>query len=118
MASLAAASVYGLDVLERAIQDNDNNLTRFIVISLSKAKRGKENKTSIVFSTEDKPGSLYKVLDIFSLWDINMTRIESRPAKRKLGRYIFFVDIEGHAEDEDVKMPLRWSKEKHPFTSF
>ena len=111
--SKAAAAVYDLEILRESIQDNNNNLTRFIVISKKEANKSIKNKTSIVFSTENKPGSLYRILDIFSLWDINMTRIESRPAKNKLGRYIFFVDIEGHIEDEDVRMPLQWLKGRH-----
>ncbi len=116
--SKAAAAVYDLEILRESIQDNNNNLTRFIVISKKEAHKSIKNKTSIVFSTENKPGSLYRILDIFSLWDINMTRIESRPAKNKLGRYIFFVDIEGHAEDEDVRDALTMVKRKTSFYKF
>ncbi|GAE87748.1 prephenate dehydratase [Acetivibrio straminisolvens JCM 21531] len=86
--SLAAAKEYGLEVLKESIQDSDNNFTRFVVISKKEAKKAERNKTSIVFSTEDRPGSLYRILDIFSLWDINMTRIESRPAKNELKIHI------------------------------
>lgn len=116
--SKAAAGVYDLEILQESIQDNNNNLTRFIVISKKEAPKSKKSKTSIVFSTENKPGSLYRILDIFSLWDINMTRIESRPAKNKLGRYIFFVDIEGHVEDEDVRDALTMVKRKTSFYKF
>ena len=115
IASKTAAEVYGLEVLKEDIQDYDNNFTRFIVISKSDAARTGNDKTSIVFSTEDKPGSLYRVLDIFNLWDINMTRIESRPAKNKLGRYVFFVDIEGHREDEALRDALTMVKRKTSF---
>lgn len=116
--SLAAAAEYGLEVLKESIQDNDNNLTRFVIISKKEAKRVAKNKTSIVFSTENRPGSLYRILDIFSLWDINMTRIESRPAKNELGKYIFFVDINGHAKDEDVKDALTMVQRKTSFYKF
>ena len=116
--SKAAAAVYELEIIRESIQDNNNNLTRFIVISKKEANKSIKNKTSIVFSTENKPVSLYRILDIFSLWDINMTRIESRPAKNKLGRYIFFVDIEGHAEDEDVRDALTMVKRKTSFYKF
>lgn len=113
--SMTAAKVYGLDVLASSIQDGDNNLTRFVVVSKRNCPKTGNDKTSIVFSTEDRPGSLYRVLDIFNLWDINMARIESRPAKNQLGRYIFFVDIIGHINDDDVKDALTMIRKKTSF---
>lgn len=115
IASISAAEVYGLDVAASSIQDNSNNRTRFVVLSKESGKRSGFDKTSLVFSTEDKPGSLYRVLDIFNLWDVNMTRIESRPAKNQLGKYIFFIDIEGHIEDADVKDAITMVKRKTSF---
>ena len=116
--STAAAEVYGLKFLDKSIQDGDLNHTRFVVLSKEDGKVTGADKTSIVFSTEDKPGSLYRVLDIFSLWDINMTRIESRPAKEKLGRYIFFVDIQGHRDDPDLKDALTMIQRKTSYYKF
>lgn len=110
-----SAEAYGLEIAVTDIQDYDNNYTRFIVVSKTGAVRTGRDKTSIVFSAEDKPGSLYRILDIFNLWDINMTRIESRPTRNKLGRYIFFVDIIGHMEDEDIKDALTMIKRKTTF---
>lgn len=110
-----AAEVYGLEIAAADIQDMDNNLTRFVVIGKGDCIKSGSDKTSIVFSTEDKPGSLYRILDIFSLWDINMTRIESRPAKNRLGKYIFFIDIIGHRDDEDVRDALVMVKRKSSF---
>lgn len=113
-----AAGVYNLEIIDKYIQDNFNNLTRFVIISKKDGERKARNKTSIVFSTVDKPGSLYKILDIFNLWDINMTRIESRPVKNRLGRYIFFVDLEGHIEEDDVRDALTMVKRKTSFYKF
>lgn len=113
--SRAAAEAYDLEILREDIQDHDNNITRFIVLGRSDAERTGNDKTSIIFSTEDKPGSLYRVLQIFNLWDINMTRIESRPTKNRLGRYIFFVDLLGHREDDDLRDALTMVKRKTSF---
>jgi len=116
--SFAAAKSYNLDIAATDIQDSDNNLTRFIIVGRSYADRTGMDKTSIVFSTEDKPGSLYSILGIFNLWGINLSRIESRPAKNKLGRYIFFVDLIGHSEDEDMRDALTMVKRKTSFFKF
>ena len=113
--SVAAAEEYGLEILADNIQDGNINFTRFVVISKRDSMRTGMDKTSIVFSTEDKPGSLYRILEIFNLWDINMIRIESRPAKNQLGRYIFFIDIIGHREDQDVRDSLAMVKRKSSF---
>lgn len=116
--SAIASEIYGLEIQAANIQDADDNSTRFVIISKEDTKKTGKDKTSIVFSTENKPGSLYRVLDIFNLWDINMTKIESRPAKKKLGTYIFFVDIEGHRDDDSVKDALTMVRKKTSFFKF
>ncbi len=116
--SRVAAKIYGLEVLTTDIQDVANNHTRFVIISKEYPNRTGCDKTSIVFSTDNKPGSLYRVLDIFSLWDINMTRIESRPSKNALGQYIFFIDIDGHIDNQDVFDALTMIKRKTSFYKF
>lgn len=116
--SSAAAEAYGLEIVEKDIHDCENNHTRFVVVSHTDGERTGDDRTSIVFTTEDKPGCLYRVLDIFNLWDINMSKIESRPAKNQLGRYIFFVDISGHREDDDIRDALTMIKRKSSFFKF
>lgn len=99
-----AAELYGLEILEANIQDTDNNETRFIALSKSSHEKTGNDKTSIVFSIyEDRPGMLYKILGIFEKNDINLTKIESRPSKKGLGKYVFFTDFYGHFDDEKIK---------------
>jgi prephenate dehydratase len=116
--SIAATEAYGLEIIKSDIQDNDNNHTRFVVVGSRDAERTGLDKTSVAFSTEDEPGSLYRILDIFNLWNINLSRIESRPAKNKLGRYIFFIDLIGHRDDQDLKDALTMVRRKTSFFKF
>jgi len=103
IASVAAANLYGLQVIEKNIEDNSNNYTRFLVICKSEAKRTGNDKTSVVFVVKDAPGALYSMLKPFALRGINLTKIESRPIKTKAWEYVFFVDLDGHISDEPVK---------------
>lgn len=96
-----AAELYGLEILKPDIQDTDNNETRFIVVSKDDHEPTGDDKTSIIFSIyEDKPGALYNVLGIFQKNNINLTKIESRPSKKGLGKYLFFIDYIGHRKDD------------------
>ncbi|WHH57551.1 prephenate dehydratase [Petroclostridium sp. X23] len=115
IAAPKAAMEYDLESLYQSIQDHDSNVTRFIVLSHDYSNEENQRKTSIIFSTDNKPGSLYRVLQILNLWDINMTRIESRPAKNSLGSYIFFVDIEGNWQQSDVRDALTMIRRKTSF---
>lgn len=111
----AAAEIYGLTILKKGIQDEKHNETRFVAVGKGEGIiDGIKEKTSIVFSTENKPGELYKILDIMSIWDLNMTKIESRPMKNQLGTYVFFVDLECH-NAEDMKDALKMIKRKTTF---
>ena len=102
--TLKAGTIYGLEIATENIQDFENNLTRFVVVNKEDHIPTGHDKTSVVFSlVEDKPGGLYDILGEFAKRDINLTKIESRPSKKKLGTYIFFIDLEGHREDEEVK---------------
>lgn len=108
--------LYGLEILESNIQDMDNNETRFVVVSKNDHKMTGKDKTSIIFSIyEDKPGGLYKILGIFEKDNINLTKIESRPSKKGLGKYLFFVDFNGHIEDETVQNILNEIEENTYF---
>ncbi len=102
--NVKAAELYGLEILESNIQDTDNNETRFVVVSNEHHRATGRDKTSIIFSIyEDRPGGLYNILGIFQKNNINLTKIESRPSKKGLGKYLFFVDFNGHMDGYTVK---------------
>ncbi len=100
LANEMAAEIYDLKKAAAGIQDIANGVTRFVVISREKASKSGADKTSMVFSLKDQAGALVQCLKIFSDKGINMTKIESRPIKKKTWEYRFFVDIDGHREDE------------------
>ncbi len=102
-----AAQKYGLEIIARNIQDAANNTTRFLVIGKTKPKRAPKNKTSIVFSTKHEAGALFNALETLKKNRLNMTKIQSRPTKEKKWEYVFFVDIQGFIEDENVKAALK-----------
>lgn len=105
IASEAAAEIYGGIILKRNIEDDRQNFTRFFLLDRRTPKRtGMEGrwKTSIVFSTRNCAGALFKTMACFALRDINLTKVESRPLRGKPWEYLFYVDLIGHAEDEPV----------------
>lgn len=103
----------GLQVIKKSIQDNINNQTRFVVVGKKLTFPTGRDKTSISFSfNEDYPGSLFSILKEFADEKINLTRVESRPAKAELGKYIFYIDFQGHREDIHCKRVLSIIKEK------
>lgn len=106
IASELAAQLYGLSILKARIEDNPNNFTRFLVLSKKPPERTGRDKTSVMLSVKDKVGALYDLLRPFASHGLNMTKIESRPSRRKAWEYIFFVDVEGHIEQEPVKKAL------------
>ncbi len=98
-----AAEIYGLEIILSDIEDNKDNKTRFVVIGNFIAKKSANNKTSVVcFLKKDKPGSLYNILKEFAQRNINLTKLESRPAKKNLGDYVFMIDMEGHVHDKVI----------------
>ncbi len=104
--STVAAEMYNLNILMSRIEDLTNNYTRFLVIGKNDSARSNEDKTSILFSIKDRVGALYDMLLPFRKEHINLTKIESRPTKKKAWEYVFFVDLVGHREDANIKKAL------------
>ena len=107
IAGRAAAQIYGLPVLFSDIEDHPDNTTRFLVIGRQIFAPSGEDKTTLLLSGHEGPGLLYGLLKPFQEHGVNMTRIESRPSRLGKWAYVFFVDLEGHADDENVKAALK-----------
>jgi prephenate dehydratase len=98
-----AAKIYDLEIIESDIEDNKDNKTRFVFIgNRIQPKTGSDKTSMVCFLKEDRPGSLYNILKEFAQRDINLTRLESRPAKKNLGDYVFMIDLDGHLHDKNV----------------
>jgi prephenate dehydratase len=97
LASRRAAEVFGLEVLQEAVQDYEYNITRFFVIGGTPAPDA--NKTTIVFALPSTPGSLFRALSVFALRDINLSKLESRPIRGRPWEYLFYVDLETRRDD-------------------
>lgn len=102
-----AAKIYSLNILVPNIEDEPDNTTRFLVIGKSAVAPSASDKTTLLLSTVNKPGSLHQLLAPLSRHGVSMTRIESRPSRRGMWDYVFFVDIEGHAQVEPLASALR-----------
>jgi len=107
IASIVAAKTYNLKVLANEIEDSPHNATRFLVISKSDVTKTSDDKTSIMFSIKDKVGALYDMLQPFKKYNINLTKIESRPSKKKAWDYYFFLDLAGHKSETKIKKALK-----------
>ncbi len=116
---VAAADIYDLEILYSECNDDLNNYTRFVVIKKERNMSVTEHdKSSIVFSTEHKPGSLYKAIGLLGEEKINMLNIESRPMKGEVGKYVFFIDIEGNADDAKIYFALDKVRKNSLFYKF
>jgi len=102
LGSKLAAEVHNLKVLAENVEDKPNNLTRFLVLSNTPAKRTGCDKTAIMFTTRHKSGALADVLDVLSQHKVNLTSIDSRPTRRRNWAYFFFIEAEGHVDDKHL----------------
>ncbi len=114
--SRCAAELYGLEVLAESIQDTNNNFTEFARVSKRKKFEYKNgNVATLCFSTVDEPGALLKLLEIFSIYDINMSKIFSRPMRNKALEYIFIIDLDVEDNAEDIKNAVKLLERKTEF---
>jgi chorismate mutase / prephenate dehydratase len=115
IASDMAAQVHGVPILRPRIEDNPYNSTRFLVIGRRPTTPTGRDKTSILFSMKNEPGVLYSILQPFATHRLNLTKIESRPTKRRPWEYVNFLDFEGHCETENVRNVLAEVRERCQF---
>lgn len=117
IAGEAAGERYKLKVLGRGIEDDPNNTTRFLVLGDADPAPTGKDRTSLVMSAENKPGSVHALLSPLAAHGVSMTRIESRPAKARSARweYVFFIDVEGHQKDAKVAAALAELRQRAPF---
>ncbi|MCK4263088.1 MAG: prephenate dehydratase [Dehalococcoidia bacterium] len=106
VASARAAQIYGMKVIARGIEDNPSNFTRFFVLSEQDSPASGSDKTSVVFSVKHEPGALHRALEELAVRNISLSKLESRPTRRKPWEYNFYLDCEGHREDEAVREAL------------
>lgn len=117
--SLESAHLYGLDVLIPDCNDDNNNSTRFVIVEQSPNNQvSSHDRTSIAFVADNKPGSLYNALELLAKAQINMIKIESRPIKKELGEYVFFIDIDGNIDSPDIYFALDKLKSRTSFYKF
>jgi chorismate mutase / prephenate dehydratase len=107
IAGMAASKMYNLPVKSANIEDAQGNMTRFLIVSKKHSERTGNDKSSVMFSVKDRIGALYDMLKPFKKHKINLTKIESRPSKKKAWDYFFFVDMKGHIEDRNVASALK-----------
>jgi chorismate mutase/prephenate dehydratase len=115
IAGKKAAEIFGLKICAANIEDNPNNATRFLVVGQQEIAPSGKDKTSLAMATHNQPGAVYKLLAPFAQYHVSMTRLESRPSRESLWEYVFFTDIEGHQEDENVAKALQALRDNATF---
>ncbi len=106
IASEVASDIYKISILERNIEDELNNTTRFVIVGQLETESTLSDKTSLVVSMKNHAGALCNILQSFAKYNIGMTKIESRPSRQGLWDYLFFIDIDGHQTDKEVALAL------------
>lgn len=102
-----AAQLYGLELLAEGIEDSQDNSTRFLVVSRDlKPPRSGQDKSSLIISTANEPGTLFRTLEPFNRFGVNLTKLESRPSRKEAWSYAFYIDLSGHVDDADVQSVL------------
>lgn len=115
----SAADMYGLEIIRPACNNDLNNYTRFVIIEKQQSfKVTEHDKSSVVFTLEHVPGSLFRAIGFFGDEKINMLKIESRPLRDELGKYIFFIDIEGNVDNAKIYFVLDKLKQNSIFINF
>lgn len=107
IAPALAAQVYGLDILEPGIQDLSNNITRFLVIGSTHPGPTGRDRTAAIISIKDRVGALHDMMEVFAREGINLSNIQSRPSRRKAWDYLFFMEMDGHSTDANVRSALQ-----------
>jgi chorismate mutase / prephenate dehydratase len=115
IASSLAGDKFGLNIIEKEINDNKENVTRFIIISKRSALPKDKKKTGLIFGIKDQPGSLFEILKSFKKFDVNLMRIDSRPSRRKEWECLFFAEIGGNSSQKNVSGTLAEIKEQASF---
>ena len=107
IAGKTAAQLYGLEILQQNIEDNHHNTTRFVALckQAGHAPSGRD-KSSLVISTKNEPGALFDALEPFKKHEVNLIKLESRPSRKAAWSYWFFVDIDGHSDDDNIRAAL------------
>jgi chorismate mutase/prephenate dehydratase len=110
-----AAEASGMPVLVEHTEDNPSNRTRFLVLGYNEPEPTGRDKTSVMFSVHHRAGALFRAMAAFEKYDVNLTMIESRPAKMAVWEYVFYVDVQGHIRDDSVARALQQLKEQTLF---
>ncbi len=106
IANETCAEIFNLNILSDDINNEKGNSTRFYIFGRNKLAKKEESKTSIILSTKNEPGALCKVLQILFRHDINLSYLDSRPSKKRLGEYLFLIELEGHIEEFKIKTAI------------